>query len=279
MNRKIHKALIPAAGAGKRMGYLSAILPKCLFPLAEKPILHRVVENAMLLGARDFVVVTHFKEHMVQDYCLKTLAPELGVRVEFVHQDNMSGLADAILLGREFIQEPFAVILGDDYTAAADFNNVLDMFFKHPQAIALEGIVPEPRRSQLSAACCVERAADGRILRIQEKPAEPFSRFRGTGFYLFRPEVFDMIENTPVTPQRNEREITETIRLLAEAGKGYAEFLRGINLNINTFDDLLAAWNTHAHLATFLASVHFDGGPSALPEPPPGNRVSPRVAP
>ena len=279
MNRKIHKALIPAAGAGKRMGYLSSILPKCLFPLAEKPILHRVVENAMLLGAREFVVITHFKEHMVQDYCLKTLAPELGVRVEFVHQDRMSGLADAILLGREFIQEPFAVILGDDYTAAADFNNVLDMFFTHPQAVVVEGIVPEPSRSQLSAACCVERAADGRILRIQEKPAEPFSRFRGTGFYLFRPDVFEMIENTPITPQRNEREITETIRLLAEAGKGYAEFLRGINLNINTFDDLLAAWNTHAHLATFLASVHGEGGPSALPEPPPGNRVSPKEAP
>ena len=64
---------------------------------------------------------------------------------------------------------------------------------------------------------------------------------------------------------------TEMIRLLAEAGKGYAEFLRGINLNINTFDDLLAAWNTHAHLASFLASVHFEGGPAPLPEPPPGN--------
>lgn len=275
MSRTIHKALIPAAGAGKRMGYLSSILPKCLFPLAEKPILHRVVENAMLLGAREFVVVTHFKEHMVRDYCQKTLAPELGIQVEFVHQERMSGLADAILLGRGLIREPFAVILGDDYTAATDFGNLLQSFFRHKDAVVVNGIVPEPSRSQLSAACCVERAADGRILRIQEKPAEPFSRFRGTGFYLFRPDVFEMIENTPITPQRNEREITETIRLLAEAGRGYAEFLRGINLNINTFDDLLAAWNTHAHLATFLASVHFEGGPSSLPDPPPGSRFSP----
>ena len=262
MERTIQTALIPAAGAGKRMGYLSAILPKCLFPLAEKPILHRVVENAMRLGARKFVLITHFKEHMVRDYCSKTLAPELGIQVEFVHQEKMSGLADAILLGREFIREPFAVILGDDYTAATDFDNLLQMFFKHPQAVALEGIVPEPSRGQLSAACCVERATDGRILRIQEKPPEPFSRFRGTGFYLFRTEVFDMIENTPVTPQRNEREITETIRLLAESGKAYAEFLRGINLNINTFDDLLDAWNTHSSIANFLASVHSEGGPA-----------------
>ena len=88
-----------------------------------------------------------------------------------------------------------------------------------------------------------------------------------------------MIENTPITPQRNEREITETIRLLAEAGKGYAEFLRGINLNINTFDDLLTAWNTHAHLATFLASVHFEGGPTSLPEPQPGRRFPPKETP
>ena len=239
MYRTIKKALIPAAGAGKRMGYLSSILPKCLFPLAEKPILHRVVENAMLLGARDFVVITHFKEHMVRDYCLKTLAPELGIRVEIVHQETMSGLADAILLGREHIQEPFAVILGDDYTAATDFDNLLETFFRNPKAVVVEGIVPEPNRAQLTAACCVERAEDGRMLRIAEKPSEPFSAFRGTGFYLFRPEVFQMIESTPVTLQRNEREITETIRLLAERGEAYAEFLRGINLNINTFNDLL----------------------------------------
>ena len=257
MQKAITKALIPAAGAGKRMGYLSGILPKCLFPLAEKPIIHHTVENAMRLGARDFVIVTHFKEDLLRDYCTETLVPELGIQVEFVHQEKLSGLADAILLGRPHIREPFVVVLGDDYTAVTDFDNLLDSFFAHEEAIVLEGIVPEPSRVQLSGTCCVERAPDGRMLRIQEKPREPFSEFRGTGFYLFRPEVFDMIENTPVTPQRHEREITETIRLLAEAGHAYAEFLRGINLNINTFDDLLNAWNTHARIADFLRAFQY----------------------
>lgn len=268
MNRTISKALIPAAGAGKRMGYLSSILPKCLFPLAEKPILHRVVENAMLLGVREFVIITHFKEHMVRDYCLKTLVPELGVRMEFVHQERMSGLADAILLGSEFIQEPFAVILGDDYTAATDFDNFREMFFRHPRAVALEGVVQEPVSSQLSAACCVERAPDGRILRIEEKPKEPFSNLRGIGLYLFRPEVFKAIQNTPVSALRNEREITDTIRLLAESGRSYADYLRGINLNINTFGDLLSAWNTHVRLAGFLAAVHSGERPGGAPGRP-----------
>lgn len=262
MHKAITKALIPAAGAGTRMGYLSGILPKCLFPLAEKPILHLAIENAMRLGVREFVIITHFKEQLLRDYCTETLAPELGIRIDFVHQEEMSGLADAILLGRPYIEDPFVVILGDDYTAVTDFDNLLDSFFVNENAVVLEGIVPEPDREQLARTCCVERAPDGRMLRVQEKPKTPFSNFRGTGFYLFRPEVFDMIEQTPVTPQRQEREITETIRLLAESGRAYAEMLRGINLNINTFDDLLNAWNTHVRISDFLQA--FRGGSAAV---------------
>lgn len=239
------------------MGYLSGILPKCLFPLAEKPILHLAVENAMRLGAREFVIVTHFKENLLRNYCNEVLVPELGIHVDFVHQERLSGLADAILLGRPYIQDPFVVILGDDYTAVTDFDNLLDSFFAHEDAVVLEGIVPESDRAQLAGTCCVERAPDGRMRRIQEKPQTPFSDFRGTGFYLFRPEVFDVIERTPVTPQRHEREITETIRLLAESDRAYAELLRGINLNINTFDDLLNAWNTHARIDDFLRACQY----------------------
>ena len=261
---RIRQALIPAAGAGSRMGYLGSILPKCMYPLADKPIIHRVVDNARLLGVEDLVVVTHFKEKMIHDYFEKHLLPETGVRVTFIHQDKLTGLADAIALGKDHIREPFAVILGDDFTMATDFDNLLEALHGHPQAVVVEGIVREADRKHLVDTCCVERDASGRMLRIVEKPSDPFSDYRGTGFYLFRPEVFDYIQKTPVTPVRHEREITETIRILAGEGRAYAELIRGINMNINSFDDLLHAWNTHTRIVPFLSAFHGDGDQSRV---------------
>ncbi|MBN1268125.1 MAG: nucleotidyltransferase family protein [Kiritimatiellae bacterium] len=256
----IRKAIIPAAGAGSRMGYLGSILPKCMYPLADKPIIHRVVDNARLLGVEEFVIVTHFKEKLIHEYFEKHLIPELGIRATFIHQEKLSGLADAIALGQDHIREPFAVILGDDFTLATDFDNLLDTLHRHTDAVVVEGVVRETNRQHLTETCCVERDASGRMLGIVEKPAEPSSDCRGTGFYLFRPEVFDFIQKTPVTPVRNEREITETIRIMAEAGRAYAEFIRGINMNINSFDDLLQAWNTFSRLQTFLGAFHAGNG-------------------
>lgn len=253
---KISTAVIPAAGAGARMGYLSSILPKCMYPVADKPIIHRVVDNARLLGVEEFVVITHFKESIIRDYFKEVLIPDLDIRVRFVHQDKLSGLADAIALASPFIHEPFAVILGDDFTLATDFDNLLESLQSHPEAVVVEGIVAEPDRRRMTSTCCVARDRVGRIRRIAEKPSKPFSAYRGTGFYLFRPEVFTAIRNTPVTPIRHEREITETIRLLAGKGRAYAEFIRGINMNINSFDDLLTAWNTFTRVQTFLDAFH-----------------------
>lgn len=252
----INKAIIPAAGAGSRMGYLSNILPKCMYPVADKPIIHRVVDNARLLGVKEFIVITHFKEKIIHDYFEKVLMPNYQIKVSFVHQDKLTGLADAIALGEKMINEPFAVILGDDFTMATDFDNLLQSFAAHEDAVVVEGMVDEINRKQLMETCCVERSAEGRITRIEEKPAEPFSRCRGTGFYLFRPEVFTRIRSTPVTSTRQEREITETISLLAREKRAYAEFIRGINLNINSFDDLLQAWNKFNHLQSFLAAAN-----------------------
>lgn len=251
----IGQAIIPAAGAGSRMGYLSNVLPKCMYPVADKPIIHRVVDNARMLGVKEFVVITHFKEKIIHDYFEKVLAPDYKIKVTFIHQDKLTGLADAIALGENMINEPFAVILGDDFTMAADFGSLLRSFAAHENAVVVEGVVHEADQRSLMETCCVERSAEGRITRIEEKPAKPFAQCRGTGFYLFRPEVFARIRNTPVTSTRHEREITETIKLLAREDRAYAEFIRGVNLNINSFNDLLQAWNTFAHLQSFLTAA------------------------
>jgi len=241
---RIRRALIPAAGLGSRMGDLSDSLPKCMYPVAGIPVIHRVVENARLLGATEFVVITHFKEDLVHEYFRTVLIPRFKIEVTFVRQEALTGLADAIDLGRPFMDEPFAVILGDDITVEIDFDNVLAALERHPHAVVVEGVVPEQDPAKLRQACCVTRDASGRITRIVEKPKRDLVSVRGTGLYLFRPAIFAAIRETPVTPERHEREITETIRLLAGRGLAYAEFIRGQNVNINSIDDLLLASDT-----------------------------------
>jgi dTDP-glucose pyrophosphorylase len=93
----------------------------------------------------------------------------------------------------------------------------------------------------LRQTCCVKLGKDNRILEIIEKPKDPPFFLRGCGVYLFRPEIFHHIRRTPVRPQKKAREITYIIDALAKQGNAYGFPLRGHNININNYDDLLEA--------------------------------------
>ena len=93
----------------------------------------------------------------------------------------------------------------------------------------------------LRATCCLELDQERRIVRIVEKPEEPFSYLRGCGIYLFQTDIFKYIEETPLSPLRGESEITQTIALVSKDGKAYGEFINGVNININSCEDLLQA--------------------------------------
>jgi bifunctional UDP-N-acetylglucosamine pyrophosphorylase/glucosamine-1-phosphate N-acetyltransferase len=81
----------------------------------------------------------------------------------------------------------------------------------------------------------------GEIREIVEKPLAPKSNLRGVGVYLFDPKVFDFIDVTPTSDKRNEKEITDTIGLIAKEGRAYGALINGVNINVNTYSDLLEA--------------------------------------
>lgn len=238
--RKINIGVIPAAGTGLRMGYLSKILPKCLFPLYDKPIIYHIIQNMKILGVRDIYVIVNYKRHMLFDY-LREMAPKLKVKINFIFQNKLGGIADAIMLTRKYIDQPFITILGDDVTLTDSLENLSDTLFDK-DALVVEGIVREGEIAILRRTCCVELNVDNKIIKIQEKPKKPFSQLRGVGVYIFQPFIFKYIEETPVSNIRNEREITDTIKLIANKGYAYAEFIKGININVNNYNDLLGAW-------------------------------------
>ena len=132
------------------------------------------------------------------------------------------------------------VILGDDLTITPSFSNLAELFWKN-QAWAVEGVVVEKDINALRRACCISVNETNKVISIEEKPIMPTSNLRGCGVYLFDPIVFGFIRKTPIIPPKNEQEITNTLKIMSEYGKVYAPLINGVNVNVNTLEDLLKA--------------------------------------
>lgn len=240
MNHKVKIGVIPAAGAGTRFGYLSHVLPKTLFPLYNQPILHHVIDHMIDVGITDiFIIVNKFKEKII-DYCSHIKLPA-RVNIHFITQRKLEGLASAILLAERHVKkQPFLVILGDDCTISDSMPKLINFFLNTPTT-AVEVVIKEDDQNILSQTNSIKLAKDNSIIEIIEKPKNPKTHFRGCGIYLFQPDIFSVIRKTPISTIRNEREITHTVELLSQQKKAHGFLIKGRNININNYDDLLIA--------------------------------------
>jgi dTDP-glucose pyrophosphorylase len=254
MPNKVKIGVIPAAGAGKRLGYLSGLLPKTLFPLYDRPIIHYVVDQMQNAGIEDiYIVVNVFKEKVINYFDLIKL--DLKANLHFIEQKSLNGTAEAILLAEKYIKDnPFMVIYGDDCTVTKSLHLMIDNFAEKTPVV-MEGVVREFDKKILSQTCSVKLKANGKMYEIIEKPENPPYMLRGCGVYIFSPEIFEYIRKTPIHPIRNEREITYTINMLAKEGKAYGHIIDGHNVNINDSDELLKA----SHLIKMLKTSVIEG--------------------
>lgn len=243
MKNKLNIGVIPAAGMGVRFGYLSRLLPKTLLPLYNRPILHHVIDHMLEAGVSDIYLIVHAGKERIVNYCQHIPLPN-GTKLHFIDQPRLDGLASAILLVEEQVKgRPFLVILGDDCTISNSFPKMID-YFLETNILALEAIVKERSKEILRETNSVKLDRRMQILDIVEKPKKPQYLYRGCGIYLFRPDIFSYIRQTPISSLRNEREITHTLRILAKEKRAYGYFISGLNININDYDDLLTA-STH----------------------------------
>lgn len=237
----VNIGVIPAAGEGRRMGYLSDILPKPLFPIYDKPIIHHIIENMEKTGVKHvFIPVWHQKKKIVKYF--DSIKDDINITYEIIHLNKLPpGIALTIASVEEYVNEPFITILGDDVTISSSLYNLAETFFSK-KAVAIEGIVKEVNKKNIKSTCCVTLGNDNQILNITEKPKFPLSNWRGCGVYVFSQQIFEYIKKTPVSKIRNEVEITETVSLVAKDGKAFAAPITGVNININSIEDLLEAW-------------------------------------
>ena len=240
MEKRIKIGVIPAAGAGARLGYLSNLLPKTLFPVYDRPILHHIINIMESLGIEDiYIIVNVHKEKILEYY--KNIKQDLKARIHFIEQKELDGLANAILLTEKYVKnQPLLVILSDECIITDSLEPMIDLFFG-TKSIAAEAVIEEEDKNILRQTCSANVDKDGRIIEILEKPEDPPYMIRGCGIYLFRPEIFEFIRNTPAHPVRKEKDITSVINNVAKIEKAYGYFIDGYNININDYEELLKA--------------------------------------
>ena len=227
------KAVILAAGQGTRMGPLTCNRPKVMLPVANMPLLSRVILSARDAGIREFVLVVGFGQENIRLYFGD--GSSLNVSIEYAQQQEQLGTADAVRSAMGLVNDRFLMLNGDIIVSPLHIRNMVKQN---------RDVVMTARRVDNPSEFGVLEVEDDRVLRIIEKPEKPPTNLANAGIYVFPMAIFDAINKTRLSA-RKEYEITESLQLLIDGGMDVGFLtLSGNWLDIGRPWDLLDA-NEH----------------------------------
>jgi glucose-1-phosphate thymidylyltransferase len=232
------KGIILAGGSGTRLYPVTRGVCKQLVPVYNKPMIYYPLATLMLAGIQDILVITTPEDADSFKRLLGTGA-DIGVRLSYTVQPRPEGLAQAFILGRDFVgSDRVALALGDNIFFGAGFPEILRTASERAHGATVFGYpVSDPERYGV-----VEFDASGRAVSLEEKPAKPKSSYAVTGLYFYDNRVLDLAASLAPSA-RGELEITDINRRYLEAGELVVERLgRGIAwLDTGTHESLLQA--------------------------------------
>lgn len=227
--------VILAAGYGSRLLPFTSFRPKHLLPVAGKPILHRSMEYLRdVLKINDVIIVVGHQRHIIMDYFKD--GQDLGMTISYIiqHTSQAHGLAAAVNLVEDKITDDFVLLLGDNLFQA-DLSKCLDLHFSSNASATIH--IEENDFPQRYGV--VEIDGDN-VISLEEKPKKPRSNNVITGFYVFSPTIFRMIQGLQPSA-RGEYELTDAInRLVTNGFVVKAAKIDGWRLDIGYPEDLLA---------------------------------------
>ena len=252
MQKRIRKAVIPAAGYGTRFLPVTKAIPKEMIPIVDKPVIQYIVEEALQSGIEEILIITGHGKRAIEDRFDTNIDLELQLRqqgkdqllhlvqdissinIHYIRQKHMRGLGDAIRCAESFIDnEPFAVLLGDDVVYNPEqpaLKQMMDAFSRLGATMLGCQEVPQELVSRYGIVQG-QPTDDDRVVKLidmVEKPAvdEAPSRLAALGRYILTPDIFEILRR--VQPGKGgEIQLTDALRLMADREAVYAYTFSG----------------------------------------------------
>lgn len=234
----MQKGIILAGGSGTRLRPITDVVCKQLLPVYDKPMIYYPLSSLMLLGMRDILIISTEKDTPILETVLGD-GKDLGIRLSYAIQKEPRGLADAFLVGEDFIGgDPVCLILGDNILHMAGIRQFMKDCTKLREGAYIIGTpVLDPERFGV-----IEYNDEENILSLEEKPSTPKSEMAAIGLYFYDNTVVQRAKALKPSP-RGEIEITDLNNSYLQDGKLKAKFLsRGSTwLDAGIFDTIMDA--------------------------------------
>ena len=252
MQKRIRKAVIPAAGYGTRFLPVTKAIPKEMIPIVDKPVIQYIVEEAQQSGIEEILIITGHGKRAIEDHFDTNIDLELQLRqqgkdqllhlvqdissinIHYIRQKHMRGLGDAIRCAESFIDnESFAVLLGDDVVYNPEqpaLKQMMDAFSRLGATMLGCQEVPQELVSRYGIVQG-QPTDDDRVVKLidmVEKPAvdEAPSRLAALGRYILTPDIFEILRRVQ-SGKGGEIQLTDALRLMADREAVYAYTFSG----------------------------------------------------